>query len=174
MTIYSILIQFAIITAIHYLSLKIQDKYKFYTKHFGKHGFTVHGILTGILWLWLIRLFFWNDVNFNINPLPFYTQFFKPIGMIIKILGIVLILWSGWMLGIKRMWGIRYFEKNYKNKIERSGPYKYLKNPIYLGFFLSFLGNALRSNSLYYFFIAAETYLLFNILLVRFENKEIH
>ena len=48
-----------------------------------------------------------------------------------------------------------------------------MKNPIYTGIVLYFIGKSFTSNSLYYLFVALESYLLMNVFLARFENKEI-
>ena len=84
-----------------------------------------------------------------------------------------MILWADGLLGLRRMWGIRYFDKSFQNKIEKRGIYKFMKNPIYTGIVLYFIGKSFTSNSLYYLFVALESYLLMNVFLARFENKEI-
>ena len=165
---------FTIITFLHYLSLYLQYRYRVYTIFFKKRDFFVHFIFTSLLWIiWILLffVFFPNDPNYN---LPFYNQLFKPFGFIMSIFGLILIILSGYLLGLRRAWGIRYFEKNYKNDIEKRGPYKYLNNPIYDGFILFFLGKALANNSIFYLLISLECYLLFNVFLSSFENKEVY
>lgn len=49
-------IAFGLVTLLHYLSLKIQDRYQFYTKTFGKFGFWIHFVLTFLLWIYLGKL----------------------------------------------------------------------------------------------------------------------
>jgi len=165
---------FAIITFFHYLSLKLQSRYQIYTIYFDKKAFTVHFIFTSLLWIvWLILFFILSPNNPSIG-LPFYNQFFVPMGIFTSMVGLILIIWSGCLLGLRRAWGIRYFEKNLKNKIERRGPYKYLNNPIYDGFVLYSLGKALTNNSFIYLLISLECYLFFNVFLSSFENKEVY
>lgn len=164
---------FALVTALHYLSLKIQTKHGFYTKTFGKYGFQIHCLITGILWVMMFASFIFADKSNYPNLSVFNYYLFKPIGLLLSLTGVILIFWSGSLLGLKRTWGIRFFDKNYKDTIEKRGPYKFLINPIYDGFFVYFLGKTLVNDSLFYLILSLESFLLLNVFLARFENQEI-
>ena len=164
---------FALVTVLHYLSLKVQAKHEFYTKTFGKYGFQIHCLITGFLWILLFVAFIFTDKSNYPNLSIFNSYLFKPMGFLLSLIGIVLIFWSGSLLGLKKAWGIRFFEKKYKDIIEKRGPYKFLVNPIYDGFFVYFLGKTIVTDSLLYLFLSLESFLLLNIFLARFENQEI-
>ncbi len=165
------MVLFAVIIILHYASLKLQATYEFYTKKFGSYGFTVHFVLTSLLWL-LLLYSFWTG-TFEISPLPIFRPAFIPIGFLIKFLGIILIIWSFMTLGVKRAWGARYFIQDLKKDVEIKGPYRWLINPIYDGIFLFLLGKGLSTNSMYYFILSLESFVLLNLFLASFENKEI-
>lgn len=166
-----LIVLFAATIFLYYLSLKIQAKYKFYTYRFGKNGFVIHCILTGLMFIFLFFSFLVRNTKYI--KLPIFYPVFIIIGNIFELIGAIIIVWSFLILGIKRTWGIRYFEKTYKEKIEKRGPYRFLINPIYDGFFILLTGKALSFNSLFHLIIAVESFILLNVFLARFENKEI-
>lgn len=96
-----------------------------------------------------------------------------PVGVIVFGGGLLLTVWSWYLLGVSRAWGLRYFESDKKKNVEKRGPYKHLKNPIYDGFVLLFFGIALIFNSLIHLLIGLECFILFNILLSAYENKKL-
>lgn len=167
------LIAFALVTLAHYSSLKIQDRLSWYTNRFGeKRGFFIHFTITALLWAALYFMFLLRNSTHDM-PLPISTSWLAEIGTILTYLGVALAIWSIALLGVRRMWGIRYFSKETKPSVEKRGPYRFLKNPMYAGFFFIFLGAALTQNSLFYLVAAAESFLLLNVCLARFENKGI-
>jgi protein-S-isoprenylcysteine O-methyltransferase Ste14 len=95
-------------------------------------------------------------------------------GLLFIVVGTAVFFWAGFQLGLKRTWGIRFFDSRYKSKLELAGPYKILENPIYTGLFLFFLGFALFSNSLFFLLISVESYLLLNVLMAELENRELN
>lgn len=166
------LLAFGFVTFLHYLSLRIEKERQWYARHFGRWGFWVHFFITLILWVGTYIAFALRNTR-DISLFPFIS-WIEPFGILVTLVGIGLAIWSITLLGIKRMWGIRYFIKDgTPKKVERRGPYAFLKNPMYDGFFLIFLGSALVYNSLFYLIAAIESYLLLNVLLARFENKEL-
>lgn len=165
---------FAVVTALHYVSLKAQTIYGLYTKTFGRHGFIVHCLITGILWIGLLTaIVLTNKSSYPVLSI-FTSYLFKPFGLFISLAGVVLIFWSGRLLGLKRTWGIRFFDPAYQKIIEKRGPYKFLINPIYDGLMLYFLGQTIATDSLFYLMLSCESFLLLNVLLARFENQEIN
>jgi len=162
---------FAFVAIIHYLSLKVQIEKNLYTKFFGKRGFLAHSALTGTSWTLLFLVLALSDKS-SFPKLPFFSPVFIPIGFSSIVLGSVIFLWAGFQLGLKRTWGIRFFDTSYKDKLELNGSYKFLESPIYTGLFLYFLGFALFSNSLFYLFLSGESYLLLNIFMAKLENQE--
>lgn len=163
---------FILVTLLHYYSLCIEARFHWYSRHFGKAGFWIHFVITGALWFWVTLVFMVPPASAT-APLPFSFPFMKLVGQAITLIGLLIALWAIILLGIPRMWGVRYFKSSRDDVIEHRGIYRVLKNPIYDGFFLIFLGSALSSNSLFYLYGALESFILLNCLLARFENKDI-
>ncbi len=63
-------------------------------------------------------------------------------------------LWAFKLLGLKRSLCINFFEENVP--VLRSSLYKYVKNPMDIGFWVALLGFALFTGSVYNLVIAAE------------------
>lgn len=166
-------ITFALITLLHYLSLKIQDRYQWYAKTFGRMGFGVHFVLTALLWGYLGILLSDNNILGTSKPLLVSFQGMEVVGTILNVIGIILIFWSFLLLGIRRMWGVRYFERQTHERFEKRGPYRLLNNPMYNGFSLLFLASAFINNSSSHLFLSIESFVLFG-LLSKFENKRIN
>lgn len=165
-------IAFGLVTLLHYLSLKIQDRYQFYTKTFGKFGFWIHFILTFLLWIYLGKLL--SGVSLpSLGLLPISFRGMEAVGDILNVAGTVAIIWSILILSIKRMWGVRYFERQTHERFEKRGPYRLLNNPMYNGFSLLFLASAFINNSSSHLFLSIESFVLFG-LLSKFENKRIN
>lgn len=166
-------IAFGLVTFLHYLSLKIQDRHQFYTRAFGQRvGFWIHFGVTALLWVYLGILLSDNNIPGISKPLLVSFQGMKVVSNILNVTGIILIFWSFLLLGIRRMWGVRYFEHQTQTRIEERGPYRWLNNPMYNGFSLLFLASAFMDNSLVHALLALESVALFHFL-AKFENKDI-
>lgn len=164
---------FIIITFLHCSSLFLQSRYKLYTRLFKNKGFAIHFSFTAILWMIWGALFLNSISETKGFVLPFFNPLFPPIGLFINLIGLILIIWSGLLLGIRRAWGIRYFDPKFVNSHEKRGPYKYLDNPIYDGFIMLAFGKALMNNSMTYLIISIECFIIFNVFLSNLENKKI-
>ncbi|KKQ18594.1 MAG: hypothetical protein US31_C0003G0023 [Berkelbacteria bacterium GW2011_GWA1_36_9] len=75
------------------------------------------------------------------------------IGIIIYLSAIALRAWSIGLL--KNQWSIHLTDnpKDKEKKLIKSGPYRYIRHPIYLGAILDLIGFALIANAYYYIFV---------------------
>ena len=64
-------------------------------------------------------------------------------GLIILMLGLLLAVWARVYLG--KNWGMPMSQKQ-DTELVTSGPYRYVRHPIYLGFLIAILGSALASS----------------------------
>lgn len=82
------------------------------------------------------------------NTLPFTNTTIAFIGVILYLLGLFISIWAKITMG--KFWG-RPAQHNIKrqNKLINIGPFKYSRNPIYLGLILAFLGYSLVLKSIF-------------------------
>lgn len=154
-----------LVESIH-LILQLKDKKL--TKWFGKNAFNIHAIITGIFWLITVYLIFL--LQFELHPLFHENIFLKYFGLILLIFGSVSAFWAFKLLGWKRTLCINFFEENIP--LEKTSIYKYINNPMDIGFWTAVIGYALFTASLYNLIIAIEFILVMypHMLL---ENKKI-
>jgi protein-S-isoprenylcysteine O-methyltransferase Ste14 len=114
------------------ISKKAIERAGFFPPTEGKEqvAFYLYQITTLIL---LIYLFF-SEIKFNI--------ILNYVGLSVYIIGTILYIKS-----------IIDFSKPQESGINKNGLYKYSRNPMYVAFFLYFLGCSLLINSLFYFTI---------------------
>jgi len=117
---------------IRFISNKALERAGFFPPTEGKERVAFYVYQMTILFL-LIYLFF-SRIKFN--------TIFNFIGLIIFLIGTILYIKS-----------IIDFAKPQDNGINRNGLYKYSRNPMYVAFFLYFLGASLLINSSLYFLI---------------------
>jgi len=80
-------------------------------------------------------------LDWNTWVIPYEIRFF--VGVPVTIIGALLVMWGIVTLGIKNTYGLR-------DGFIFSGPYRYTRNPQYLGDTFFFIGISLISNSLYF------------------------
>ena len=140
----------------------------------GSHAFFVYNVITLVPWAAFVLLF--AALQFSQHPsLPWGNLWFQVIGGILIFSGASLALWVAILLGPARLNGLGYFAPamiDVKEERVISGPFRWMKNPMYTGFFLVFLGIALGKNSLYDLAIALESLLLLNGFQAGVENRE--
>lgn len=90
-------------------------------------------------------------ISFLYFPLP--PSILDPIivsaGIISFILGFTLLIWARTTMG--KLWGPPgQHDTSYQKKLITNGPFKYLRNPIYLGAFLLFTGLSLSLRSIFF------------------------
>lgn len=148
---------FALVTLIHELSLR----------HVIKWSFRIHLWVMGPLWLLVVfgvlmltTLMPDRQSSITLN---------HRLGYLLVIGGLTLSVWHMWVLGWRQAMGGQFFEQSYT--WTTNGLYRYLKNPIYDGFLLIFLGLFFIKNQGDYLLLAVASGLLLNIFLAPIENK---
>lgn len=172
MTFFIITITIFIITiAVHATLLYLQQKDGRLEKWWGKNAFRNLQLISGPLWII-------NAISVIIlqflpqEPLGIYDPSFMVIGGILFIVGLIIVFWSGRLLGLSAMMGARFFPKH-NTKVIRTGPYTIFSNPMYLGYNMIYLGLALTLNSIYDIVLLIISLVGFNLILARIENKGI-
>ncbi|PJE63589.1 hypothetical protein COU89_02535 [Candidatus Roizmanbacteria bacterium CG10_big_fil_rev_8_21_14_0_10_45_7] len=91
-----------------------------------------------------------------------------PIGLIIFTAGIVLCIWA--KLTMRDSWGIpAQHDIKRQSTLITSGPYRFTRNPIYVGLFMVVFGQALALGS-WLFFLVYLLYMYFGIAIKKEEQ----
>jgi protein-S-isoprenylcysteine O-methyltransferase Ste14 len=138
--------------AVDILVFILQLRGKKFTKWFGKNSFRIHMVLTGFFWVLSICLLVL--LQFEKHPLFHHSDIIKYAGLVLLIFGLVIATWGFMLLGVKRSFGLNFFEENVP--IVRKSLYKSIKNPEEYGFWVALAGFALFTRSLYNLVIASE------------------
>jgi protein-S-isoprenylcysteine O-methyltransferase Ste14 len=81
--------------------------------------------------------------TFNTNNLAVHSPISQVVGMTLLVLGLALAVWARIYLG--RNWGMPMSRKD-DPKLVTSGPYRFVRHPIYSGILLAILGSGLATN----------------------------
>jgi protein-S-isoprenylcysteine O-methyltransferase Ste14 len=79
----------------------------------------------------------------GVNRLAVHSVILQVVGVIVFLLGLGLAVWARIILG--RNWGMPMTEKE-EPELVTSGPYRFVRHPIYSGIMLGVLGTALATN----------------------------
>jgi protein-S-isoprenylcysteine O-methyltransferase Ste14 len=80
---------------------------------------------------------------FRTSGLPVHSPALKAVGLVVFVIGLAVAVWARICLG--RNWGMPMSEKD-EPELVTSGPYRFVRNPIYTGLLLGVLGTALATN----------------------------
>jgi len=94
------------------------------------------GLLVFILWFVLTRVF-------GANSLTVHSPIVRAVGVVLFVSGLSLAVWARIYLG--RNWGMPMTQKD-DPELVTSGPYRFVRHPIYSGILLAVLGTALATN----------------------------
>lgn len=130
----------------------LQLKGKKFTKWLGPHAFTIHMIITGFFWVASFGLIVL--LQFEKHPFFHNSSILKYAGLGIGVSGLVFAIWGFRLLGVKRSFGLNFFEDNI-DTVNKS-LYKSIKNPEDYGFWMAVFGFALFTRSSYNLVIAIE------------------
>jgi protein-S-isoprenylcysteine O-methyltransferase Ste14 len=140
------------------------------TRWWGTHAFAIYNVITLIPWAAFVLVYV--VFQFTEHPaLPWEGIWLQIIGGILIFAGLSEALWVAILLGPARLNGLRFFSPSLQKERVISGPFRWLENPMYTGYFLVFLGIALLRNSLYDVVIALESLLLLNYFQSTIENR---
>lgn len=124
-----------------------------------------HAWQNGALWLLLFLLIalaeFFFSKKLTPRPLP---------GVCLTVIGLILVIWSRYILGRAGAMGIRWFVPEKISAWETRGPYRFLTNPMYDGFILIFIGLGLWFGTTENFVLALASFLFLNLFLNKVES----
>ncbi len=136
----------------------------------GARAFSIYNFVT--LAPWAAFLLFYGTLQFEeYPPLPWSSLWLQALGVVLVLSGAVLALWVATLFGPARLNGLRHFTCATKEERIVTGPFRWIDNPMYTGYFLILMGIALWQNSLYDLVIALESLLLLNGVQARIENS---
>ena len=140
------------------------------TTWWGPHAFSIYNAITLIPWAAFVLAYL--ALQFTQHPsLPWESLWIQVIGGILISFGVSLALWVAILMGPARLNGLRHFAPASREERVTTGPFQWLKNPMYTGYFLVLLGIALWMSSLFDLAIALESLLLLNGFQARIENR---
>ena len=148
---FTIIFSFLVIL-VESVDLILQLKGKKLQKWLGKGAFRIHSIVVGIFWS--VTFFLIVLLQFSPHPLFHNIIMLKYFGLVLLVGGVVLACWALRLLGLRRALCVNFFEKNIP--VIRTSLYRYLKNPLDLGFWAALIGLALLTGSVYNLVIAVE------------------
>lgn len=102
----------------------------------------------------MLSFAFFTFIFFSLNyasgvyfPLPEsgFDNFLMIAGVVIFVLGVALAVWAKVTMG--KIWGIPAQMRKDQNKLVKHGPFKYTRNPIYVGLVMGMIGYSLALQS---------------------------
>lgn len=115
-----------------------------------------------VLLLSVIILFrFLNVGNYSFqNRLTTHNELVLTIGFVIFLLGLLTAIWARIYLG--KNWGMPMSKKQ-SPELVTSGPYRYIRHPIYTGILLATLGSSIASSIFWLiYFVVAGVYFIYS------------
>jgi protein-S-isoprenylcysteine O-methyltransferase Ste14 len=94
----------------------------------------------------------------------------RPAGFVLLGVSASIWLWAAARLGPTRLANGPFFGRGPATAV-RDGPYRWLRNPIYDSYALAFVGAGLVKTNAAFFLLAAESYLLLNVMEAGVENR---
>ena len=155
------IILFLIASIIQCGLILLQQRGERLTLWWGRYAFSVYNVITLFPWIAFVLAF----LTLQLQPRPellLSGVWLQAFGALLLLSGTFLAVWVAVQLGPARLNGLRFFDPVIRHDRIPSGPFRLLKNPMYSGFFLIFLGLALWQNSLYNLAIALESAVLLN------------
>jgi protein-S-isoprenylcysteine O-methyltransferase Ste14 len=102
---------------------------------------------------------------FSVHSLAIHSPAVKAVGVVLFAAGLALAVWARVYLG--RNWGMPMTEKR-EPELVTSGPYRFVRHPIYSGILLAFAGTALATNG--YWLIVFAVCLVYFVYSARVEE----
>jgi len=157
---------FALAAGVNTGSVALQQRTGWMTKRFGGGAWWVH--LAVVTPGWALFLFFETQLGRHLVwPLP---AVLAPLGWGLLVVAAVLFAISFLQLGIRRTFNGKFFEAGSPSAV-RGLLYRWLRNPMYDSFWISFVGLALSQANAAYLVLAVASYLLLNRLEAGVENR---
>ena len=148
----------------------VQQRSATLSRWWGGRAFAIYNLITLIPWVAFLLTYV--TLQFEQHPtLPWSSLWLQVIGGFLALSGAVLALWVARLFGPARLNGLRHFIGATDEERIGYGPFRWIDNPMYTGYFLILMGIALWQNSLYDLIIALESLLLLNGVQARIENS---
>jgi len=148
------------------LNLILQLKGRTLSRWFGTNAFGIHMITTSTFWVITFSLIVY--LQFGKHPLFHSIIILKYAGLSLLTAGVILAFWAFRLLGLKRALCLNFFEEDIPEVKESL--YKYLKNPLDYGIWMTLVGFAIFTGSIYNLLIAVE-FIIIMIPHIILENK---
>lgn len=151
----------ALVSVLHALSLRQIIKWTFRS----------HLWVMGSLWSVVVLMAVYLAIS--LPRINYHSQLLPMIGVILLVVGLITATYHEFLLGWQRSMGARFFEMDNSTAVNwiTKGLYRFLKNPMYDGFLLFFVGLYLLKGQPDYLVLTISSLLLLNIFLARIENK---
>jgi len=151
------------------LNLILQLRNRKLSRWFGTNAFGIHMITTSTFWVITFSLIVY--LQFSKHPLFHSSIILKYAGLSLLTAGVILAFWAFRLLGLKRALCLNFFKENVPEVKESL--YKYLKNPLDYGIWMTFVGFAIFTQSAYNLVIAVE-FIIIMIPHIILENKALN
>jgi len=151
------------------INLILQLKGRWLSKWFGKIAFRIHMITTSTFWLITFCLIVY--LQFCKHPLFHRSIILKYTGLILLIVGAIIAFWASKLLGLKRALCLNFFEDNVPEV--KDSLYKYVRNPLDYGIWMTLVGFAIFTRSMYNLIVAVE-FIIIMIPHIILENKALN
>lgn len=164
MSLTQITILFVAAALINSSAVYAQRRFKLYTRWFGRYDWATHVSLLSVIWtIFLLSLFL------QLKP-PYWgiPSALRPVGVVAIVIGLWLIGTTWHRLGAYGTADGWYFGRGPVKRLV-GGIFK-LRDPMYIGFTMLFVGGAFWHHNAAYLFLAATSYLLLNVLLAAVER----
>ena len=160
------LASFIVAAGVNTACVALQERAAWFARRFGSRGWYVH--LAMIAPGWLLFLTLQAQLGRHLLwPLP---PWLRPIGAAASLVGLALVADAAARLGFAGTLNGHFFGRGPKQRVG-NGTFRWLRNPMYDGFFLLFVGEALLIPNAVYLVLAAESVLLLNLFEARVENR---
>lgn len=148
----------------------LQQRGETLTRRLGRYAFPAYNFVTLVPWAAFVVTY--AILQLESHPgLPLSGMWVQALGVLLFLVGSFLAGWVAVLLGPARLNGLRFFDPAIRRDRVLSGPFRLMRNPMYTGFFLVFLGAAFWKDSLYDLAIALESLVLLNGIQAWVENQ---
>jgi protein-S-isoprenylcysteine O-methyltransferase Ste14 len=160
-----VMMLFAVAVGVNAGSVALQQRTQLFTRRFGARAWHVHlGLVTAAWAAFVLTL-----IDHGVHVRWTLPHALHPAGVAVLAVSAALWLWAFAHLGPQRLANGYFFGRGPSAAV-RSGPFRWLRNPMYDSYALAFVGVGLVTNNAAFFVLAAESYLLLNIIEARVEN----
>lgn len=164
-----VMILFALAAGVNAASAWAEKKHQYHTKRHGTQGFTVHLTYVGIMWaiflgaLIILPLSEWR--------LPGWVA---PIGLAVLAAALLIFVSAVRAIGWHTMGNGNLFDRATDQSPQHfpSSAHRHLADPVYTSYALVFIATGLLVQNATYFILAAESFILLNLIEARLERPE--